>query len=43
MIETGGWDTHSGQTGRLATQLTALDKMVGAMVDGLGPVWATRW
>ncbi|WP_442807409.1 DUF1501 domain-containing protein [Trinickia soli] len=40
MIETGGWDTHSGQTARLAAQLKALDAMVGALHDGLGPVWA---
>lgn len=39
MIETGGWDTHSGQTGRLATQLRNLDQLIGALVDGLGPAW----
>lgn len=39
MIESGGWDTHSGQVGRLAAQLRGLDALVGAMADGLGPVW----
>ncbi len=39
MLETLGWDTHSGQSARLAAQLKALDAMLGAMHDGLGPVW----
>ena len=39
MIETGGWDTHAGQRGRLNTQLKALDAMVGALKTGLGPAW----
>lgn len=39
MIETGGWDTHSGQAGRLNGQLKALDTTLGALRDGLGPVW----
>ncbi|RVT89711.1 DUF1501 domain-containing protein [Sphingomonas crocodyli] len=39
MIETGGWDTHSGQAGRLAAQLKALDVMLANLRDGLGPVW----
>lgn len=39
MIETGGWDTHAGQRGRLAAQLKGLDAMVGALETGLGPVW----
>jgi uncharacterized protein (DUF1501 family) len=38
-IETGGWDTHAGQRGRLATQLKGLDAMIGALQTGLGPVW----
>lgn len=38
-IETGGWDTHAGQRGRLATQLKGLDAMLGALQTGLGPVW----
>lgn len=39
MIETGGWDTHSAQNPRLATQLKALDTLLAALRDGLGPVW----
>ncbi len=39
MIETGGWDTHSQQSGRLARQLTGLDAMLAALRDGLGPTW----
>lgn len=39
MIETGGWDTHAQQRGRLANQLTGLDAMVAALKDGLGPLW----
>lgn len=39
MIETGGWDTHSGQKGRLAAQLKGLDAMITALQTGLGPVW----
>ncbi|WP_137861219.1 MULTISPECIES: DUF1501 domain-containing protein [unclassified Sphingomonas] len=40
MIETGGWDTHAGQRGRLAGQLNGLDQMVGALQKGLGPLWS---
>jgi uncharacterized protein (DUF1501 family) len=40
MIETGGWDTHSGQRGRLAAQLRGLDHLVGALKTGLGADWA---
>ena len=39
MIETGGWDTHSGQNNRLATQLDNLNSMVAALRQGLGPIW----
>lgn len=39
MIETGGWDTHSGQRGRLGNQLKGLDAMVAALKAGLGPHW----
>ena len=39
MIETDGWDTHSGQNGRLAVQLKNLDALVAAFRDGLGPDW----
>jgi len=40
MIETGGWDTHAGQRGRLNAQLRGLDQLVGALKTGLGPEWA---
>ena len=40
MIETGGWDTHSAQKGRLAAQLGGLDKLIAALRDGLGPAWS---
>jgi len=39
MIETGGWDTHTGQRGRLGAQLKGLDAMIGALQAGLGPLW----
>jgi uncharacterized protein (DUF1501 family) len=43
MIETGGWDTHSGQNGRLAAQLRNLDGLVAGLRQGLqtqqGSVW----
>lgn len=40
MIETGGWDTHSGQKARLGAQLRGLDAMIGAIRTGLGAEWA---
>ncbi|MBN3850873.1 DUF1501 domain-containing protein [Paraburkholderia sp. Ac-20342] len=40
MIETGGWDTHSAQNARLANQLKALDTMLAALRDGMGPSWS---
>jgi uncharacterized protein (DUF1501 family) len=40
MIETGGWDTHSAQNARLATQLKGLDTLVAALRDGLGELWS---
>jgi uncharacterized protein (DUF1501 family) len=39
MLETGGWDTHTGEQFRLTAQLRALDTMVAALRDTLGPVW----
>jgi len=39
MVETGGWDTHSGQRGRIAGQLRGLDQLIGALKAGLGPAW----
>jgi uncharacterized protein (DUF1501 family) len=40
MIETGGWDTHSGQRGRLAAQLRDLDQLVASLKTGLGADWS---
>lgn len=39
MIETGGWDTHSAQNGRLAAQLKGLDALIAALREGMGPAW----
>ncbi len=39
MIETSGWDTHSGQDARLAFQLRGLDGLIGALREGMGPAW----
>ena len=39
MIETGGWDTHSGQAGRLAAQLRKLDALGAGLRQGLGAGW----
>jgi uncharacterized protein (DUF1501 family) len=39
MAETTGWDTHAGQRGRLNTQLTALDALIGSLRDNLGAAW----
>jgi uncharacterized protein (DUF1501 family) len=40
MIETNGWDTHSGQRGRLNGQLKDLDQTLAALKTGLGAEWA---
>ncbi|MEP6790546.1 MAG: DUF1501 domain-containing protein, partial [Ramlibacter sp.] len=40
MLETNGWDTHSGQAGRMANQLKQLDAMIAALRDGMGAAWA---
>jgi uncharacterized protein (DUF1501 family) len=39
MIETGGWDTHSGQIARLAAQLKNLDNLLAGLHEGLGAAW----
>ena len=39
MIETSGWDTHSGQAARLATQLRNLDNLLAGLHEGLGAAW----
>jgi uncharacterized protein (DUF1501 family) len=40
VIETGGWDTHANQRGRLGFQLRGLDAMLAALKTGLGADWA---
>ena len=40
VIETSGWDTHSGQNARLAAQLRGLDGLVSGLRGGMGPAWA---
>ena len=40
MIETNGWDTHSGQRGRLNAQLRELDQLLATLKSGLGVEWA---
>ncbi len=40
VIETGGWDTHSGQNARLAAQLRGLDGLISGLRDGMGAAWA---
>jgi uncharacterized protein (DUF1501 family) len=40
MVETTGWDTHSGQRGRLTAQLRDFDQLVAALKAGLGTEWA---
>jgi len=40
VVETGGWDTHANQRGRLGMNLRGLDGMIGALRTGLGPTWA---
>lgn len=39
MIETGGWDTHAQQAGRLTAQLRGLDSLLMALKTGLGAHW----
>ncbi|WP_213989131.1 DUF1501 domain-containing protein [Sodalis sp. dw_96] len=39
MIETGGWDTHTAQTGRLSGQLKSLDMLVASLRAGLADEW----
>lgn len=39
MLETGGWDTHTGQAGRLSAQLKALDTLLDALRTGMGGHW----
>jgi uncharacterized protein (DUF1501 family) len=40
MIESNGWDTHSGQNGRLTSQLKGLDGLLAGLHEGLGAAWS---
>lgn len=40
MIETSGWDTHSGQAARLTSQLKGLDSLIAGLQEGLGSEWS---
>lgn len=40
LIETSGWDTHSGQDARLARQLSGLDSLIDGLREGLATAWA---
>ncbi len=43
VFATTGWDTHfneGGAKGQLAARLAALDAALGALKEGLGPVWS---
>ncbi|MBW4052538.1 MAG: DUF1501 domain-containing protein [Proteobacteria bacterium] len=43
VFDTTGWDTHFNEgnaKGQLAVRLSALDTALGALKDGLGPVWS---
>lgn len=40
MIETSGWDTHSGQNERLDRQLRGLDGLIGGLKEGMGSAWS---
>lgn len=43
VFDTTGWDTHFNEgnaRGQLAARLAALDTALGALKDGLGPVWS---
>lgn len=39
MVETTGWDTHSGQKARLGVQLKGLDALIAGIKTGLGDDW----
>ncbi len=39
VLELNGWDTHSGQVGRLKNQFKQLDATLAALQTGLGDAW----
>ncbi|RDV02980.1 DUF1501 domain-containing protein [Sphingorhabdus pulchriflava] len=40
MVETGGWDTHINQEGRLGTALKGVDEMIETLCTELGQAWS---
>lgn len=40
MVETTGWDTHSGQRQRLARELSNLDVFVSELKNAMGDLWS---
>lgn len=40
MVETTGWDTHTGQNGRLNALLKGLDTIISNVRTGMGPLWS---
>lgn len=41
VVECTGWDTHTRQQTRLASQLSLLDEALKTLAEGLGPRWST--
>ncbi|WP_068428873.1 DUF1501 domain-containing protein [Magnetospirillum sp. XM-1] len=41
VMELGGWDTHSGQLGRMSQPLGQLAEGINALARALGPAWKT--
>lgn len=41
VMELGGWDTHTGQFGRMAQPLGQLAEGINALARALGPAWKT--
>ncbi len=39
MVETGGWDTHINQEGRIGNALKGVDDIIAALRTDLGPAW----
>jgi len=40
VLESGGWDTHARQGGRLASKFSALDQGISALQKELGNIWS---
>ncbi|CAA7615474.1 conserved hypothetical protein [Candidatus Terasakiella magnetica] len=39
-MELGGWDTHTGQMGRMGQPLSQLAEGIVRLAEALGPVWS---